>query len=497
MTIDALLGSVLMVAPPDGWLEGSQAWLDDLQPAGVILFKRNLPADFDAARAAIARLHAWATARGETLLVAMDEEGGFVTQTNAWMPTPPSARALAWAAEPAATRAAFHAYGRRLRDLGVDLDFAPVCDVNNNPQNPVIGVRAFGSEPSLVAGYAQAVHDGLREAGVLSCAKHFPGHGDTDVDSHLALPVLPHGRDHLEAVELVPFRALLPHVPVVMVAHLACPQIGDGALPATLSPRIATELLRGELRFDGVAVTDAMDMQGVASQFGYEEAAVRAMLAGCDLLLYCFEIDRPQRARAGLRAALESGRLPRARLEQAAARVERLQSLAAARGDARRAAEPLPEAGADAARYRDLCRQALRVQNPAGWRAIQQRAAAGGRLVLAGWADEPLGRLAERLRGHGAFEVLVQVPDAVSPLEAAPVVAVLAERRPLDAERSAGLRHLALQHEGAGLANLLTPEIDAPFGELFTAILRTADASDAMLDVLADRLVEPLQPRIL
>src|SRR5262245_57544402 len=285
MPLDAKLGRVLMVAPPDGWVDGPQDWLEDLQPAGVILFRRNLPADADTARAAIARLHAWAVARGETLLVAMDEEGGFVNQTSEYMPTPPSARALAWAAPPEETRCAFIAHGRRLRDLGVNLDFAPVCDVNVNPKNPVIGVRAFGSEPALVTAYATAVHAGLSESGILTCAKHFPGHGDTDVDSHLALPVLPHDRSRLDRVELVPFRALLPHVPVVMVAHLACPQVGDGRLPATLSRRITTDLLRGEMGFAGVAVTDAMDMQGVAGQFGDEEAAVRALVAGCDLLL--------------------------------------------------------------------------------------------------------------------------------------------------------------------------------------------------------------------
>jgi beta-N-acetylhexosaminidase len=487
-TVDQLLGKVLMIAPPDGWIDGPQDWLEDLQPAGIILFRRNLPDDAETARAAVARLHAWAVARGETLLVAMDEEGGFVTQTCQWFPTPPSARALAWGSEPEAVQQVFAAYGRRLRALGVNVDFAPVCDVNDNPQNPVIGVRSFGSDPALVAAYARAVHAGLREAGVLSCAKHFPGHGDTDVDSHLALPVLPHGRARLETIELVPFRALLADVPIVMVAHLACPELGDGELPATLGRHVTTDLLRQDLGFSGVAVTDAMDMQGVAAGWGVEEAAVRAMLAGCDLLLYCFDIDKPKQARAALRAALESGRLSRARLEEAAARVERLRAQAVVVADGSEASRPLPPVEADAARCRELCARALRVLDPAGWRALARAAHESNRLVMTGWPEEMVARLAGRLRDRGQA-VDVQRPDAILGPLGAPLLVVLGERRPLAQERVALLRRLALGHPPAALANLLTPEIDAPLVESFTTILRTADASHAMLDVVAERIL--------
>ena len=487
--IEKLLGRVLMVAPPDGWLEGPLDWLDELQPAGVILFKRNLPKTLAAASAGIARLEGWAAARGETLLVAMDEEGGFVTQTDVYMPVPPSARALAWAAGPEATHRAFAAYGRRLRHLGVNLDFAPVCDVNDNPRNPVIGVRSFGTEAGLVTRYALAVHEGLAEAGLLSCAKHFPGHGDTDLDSHLTLPVLHHGRERMEAVELVPFRALLSQVPVIMVAHLACPKLvrdlgapAEGELPATLAHSIATDLLRRELGFTGVAVTDAMDMKGVAGVFGEEEAAVRALLAGCDLLLYCFEIDKPQRARAGLRAALESGRIPRTRLEEAAARVDVLRERAATSPRS----TTLPPEEEDAATYHALCRAALRFENAPAWDALARAAKESRRVQLVGWQEQLLGRLAARLRGRG-FEVGIAAPKAGLPHDAAPCLAVFGERRPLPETLIASLRDLARSHPGAGLANLLTPEVDAQVAPDFTAVVRTADASDAMLDALLDR----------
>ena len=487
---ETLVGRTLMVAPPAGWIEGSTTWLDSLQPAGVILFRRNLPADLEIARRAIARLHAWAAARGETFLVAMDEEGGFVTQTSPWFPVPPSARALAWAAEPDAVQDAFRTYGGRLRWLGVNLDFAPVCDVNVNPNNPVIGVRSFGDDPDRVTAYARAVHLGLREAGLLSCVKHFPGHGDTDVDSHLALPVLQHDRARLERVELVPFRALVAEAPVVMVAHLACPQLGDGELPATLAPRIATQLLRGDLGFAGVAVTDAMDMQGVAAHYGVEEAAVQALAAGCDLLLYCFEIDKPQRAREAVLAALDSGRLPRARVEEAAARVAHLQALAASAGEGVATAPPLGLLADDAARYRDLCARALRVLDPQAWRVFARVARERGGLALVGWPAEVLERLAARVRQHGLDPALHDALAFEEIPPETPVLVVLGERRPLASERVACLRRLALERSPVALANLLTPEIDTPLVESFTTLLRSADHSDAMLEVVAARIAD-------
>lgn len=489
MSLDALIGRVLMVAPPDRWLTGSQAWLDDLQPAGVILFRRHLPDEAEAARAAIARLQAWASARGEILLVAMDEEGGIVTQTSHFMPTPPSARALAWAANPPAVREVFTVYGRRLRALGMNLDLAPVCDVNNNPRNPVIGVRSFGSEPDQITEYARAVQEGLSRAGLLSCLKHFPGHGDTDLDSHLTLPVVSHDRARFDAVELRPFKALLDAAPAVMVAHLACPRLGDGELPATLSVRVTTHLLRDELGFPGVAVTDAMEMQGVAGAFDFDECAVRAMQAGCDLLLYSGELGRVEQAREGLRRGVDSGRLSTARLQEAAGRVDRLRVLAATRGDTPEAARALPALAADAGLYRDLCRAALRVENPDGWRAIARSTRDRGSLRLVGWNVGLLAELAGRLRGRGVRADTATPEEAVS-AETAGVIVVLAERRPLGDEAIEPLRRLARRNPAAALANLLTPEVDAPVSELFAARLRTADSTSTMLDVVVDHWLD-------
>ena len=478
MDVDARIGRILMVAPPDDWLQGSRDWFDDFQPAGIILFRRHLPDDLGTARAAVARLRAWGGDR--PLLIAADEEGGFVTQTSHLFPVPPSARSLAWAASPAEVRGVYCRYGARLRDLGIDWDFAPVCDINDNPRNPVIGVRAFGDTPDLVRDYAGAAQTGLEEAGVLSCLKHFPGHGDTDVDSHLALPVLVHGRDRLDKVELVPFRQLLDAAPAIMVAHLACPELGDGELPATLSPRVSTSLLRHELGFRGVAITDAMEMEGVAGVFGRGEAAVRALLAGCDLLLYCFDLDGVREARAGIRAALESGRLPLAHLRAAAERVEKL-----AHSRATPMASRVSEPEDDTRVYRELCRRALCLENAPGWHMLANRSA-GKRLWLLGWSDDVLRQLSRRLAVHG-IQSECATPDSIAEWPAdAPTLVVLAERRPLAAEAVARLQQIAARSPGAGLVNVLTPEVDVPLRDLFPTRLQTADKSDLMLDVLAE-----------
>jgi len=475
---DASLGRVLMVAPPDDWLQQGSEWFDAFRPAGVILFRRHLPDRLEAARAAIARLHAWAAAQGRKLLVAADEEGGFVSQVRHLFPVPPSARALAWAAPPAEVRRVTARYAARLRALGLGWSFAPVCDVNDNPRNPVIGVRAFGTAPEQVREHAAAAQAGLHDAGLHSCLKHFPGHGDTDLDSHLTLPVLAHGRERLDRVELVPFRALLAGAPAVMVAHLACPELGDGELPATLSPRVSTELLRRELGFSGVAVTDAMEMEGVAGVFGVGEAAWRALAAGCDLLLYCFALSRVEEARDGLAAALAAGRLSAARLEEAAARVERLAAMA------RPPAPELPPPAEDARWYKALCGQALRLEAPSAWKRFWQ-AGEGQTLRLAGWNEEVLLALSQRFEGLG-IPTQCAAPEVLADYTA-PTLAVLAERRPLGASASAALRRLAGGSGPVALANLLTPEVDAPVAAAFPARLQSADRSDLMLDTVVER----------
>ena len=203
--------------------------------------------------------------------------------------------------------------GEQARRCGLNWVLGPVCDVNNNPANPVINVRAWGEDPNSASALAVAFQRGLKQAGVLGCAKHFPGHGDTTSDSHLDLPVLPHSRERLEQIELPPFRAAIAAgVDSVMTAHLVLPEL-DPQQPATLSKAVLTDLLRQEMGFNGLVVTDALVMEAISAQHGAAEAAVLAFEAGADLILMPADADA---AIDGLCEGFSSGRLPLEQLEQ-------------------------------------------------------------------------------------------------------------------------------------------------------------------------------------
>jgi beta-N-acetylhexosaminidase len=206
------------------------------------------------------------------------------------------------------------------RAMGIHVNFYPVLDVNNNPRNPIINIRSFGEDVALVARLGHAYIRGAQENGQLATAKHFPGHGDTSQDSHLELPVIPVGRDRLEQVELPPFRAAIQAgVAAIMTAHIALPQLEpEPGIPATLSSRILTGLLRTELGFRGLIITDAMEMRGIAHHFTPEEATLRAVRAGADIILFPVDVER---SFAALRHAVERGEIPIERIEASARRI--------------------------------------------------------------------------------------------------------------------------------------------------------------------------------
>ncbi|MFV2120151.1 glycoside hydrolase family 3 protein, partial [Streptomyces sp. Act-28] len=293
--------------------------------SSVGLFGRNVDTP-EQLTALTARLRA----ERDDVLVAIDEEGGDVTRLEVRTGSSfPGNLALGVVDDTDLTRAVAHELGRRLAACGVDLNWAPSADVNSDPDNPVIGVRSFGADPELVSRHTVAYVEGMQSAGVAACTKHFPGHGDTSVDSHLATPRIDVDPDTLRARELAPFRAAIAAGSrSVMSAHILLPAL-DPDRPATLSPRILTGLLRRELGYEGLIVTDGMEMRAIASTYGIERGSVLAIAAGADAICVGGGLADEETV-LGLRDALvravRTGELPEERLADAAARVRALAS---------------------------------------------------------------------------------------------------------------------------------------------------------------------------
>ncbi len=256
------------------------------------------------------------------LVIGVDQENGVVSRLAPLVTPLPGAMAIGATGDTGNARKSARVTGEELRALGISLDFAPVADVNVNPANPVIGSRSYGSNPAKVAAMVAAAVDGFHAGGVAATAKHFPGHGDTTVDSHTGLPVIRHSRSQWEKLDAPPFRAAIAHgVDAIMSAHIVMPKLDSSGNPATLSHKILTGLLREKLGFKGVIVTDALDMAGVRKRYGDAEVAVRAVLAGADVLL--MPPDFPKAYNAVLKA-VRSGRIPAARLDASVTRILRL-----------------------------------------------------------------------------------------------------------------------------------------------------------------------------
>jgi len=291
--------------------------------ASVGLFGRNI-----ASPAQLAALTAQLRAERDEVLVAIDEEGGDVTRLEVRSGSSfPGNHALGAIDDVQLTREVAHELGHRLRVCGVNLNWAPSADVNSNPANPVIGVRSFGADPELVARHTAAYVTGLQSAGVAACTKHFPGHGDTAVDSHHALPRIDASRSVVLDRELAPFRAAIAAgTRAVMSAHILIPSL-DPDHPATLSHPVLTDLLRGELGYTGLIVTDGMEMQAIAGTYGIERGSVLAIAAGADAICVgggLADDETVRSLRDALINAVRTGELPEERLADAAERVRTL-----------------------------------------------------------------------------------------------------------------------------------------------------------------------------
>jgi beta-N-acetylhexosaminidase len=267
--------------------------------------------------------------------IAVDQEGGRVQRLGAPVLQLPPMRSIGRIDDPALTEAIARALGGQLSARGFNMDFAPMLDVDTNPDSPVIGDRSFGAEPERVARHGRAFAHGLQAVGVAACGKHFPGHGDAALDSHFALPHVDHDRARLTRVELAPFAALAGELCSIMTAHIVFAALEAGR-PATLSRAAITELLRRELGFGGVIFSDDLRMKAIADQIGIPQAACEAIAAGCDVLLVCDEPELSLQVHAALVA----------RAEQDAAFVDRLRDAAARSLAARRRFPPRALSGA-------------------------------------------------------------------------------------------------------------------------------------------------------
>ena len=293
----------------------------DFSLGGVILFSRNIEEPEQVAELSV---DVQSLASELPLWVSVDQEGGRVARLRKPFTEWPPMAVLGRSDSPELAFRFAAALAAELRAVGITLDFAPVLDIHTNPKNPVIGDRALAENAEAVARLGAAIVKGLQENGVAACGKHFPGHGDTSVDSHKELPVVDHPPDRIRRVECVPFRAAIAaDVAFIMTAHVLVPSL-DEEMPATLSRRIVYAILRDELGFQGVILSDDLEMQALAKSYPVPDAAVHAVNAGCDGLLICSgNVETQVATLEELVHAVEQGRIPYKRLEDAQTRLRR------------------------------------------------------------------------------------------------------------------------------------------------------------------------------
>jgi beta-N-acetylhexosaminidase len=299
--------------------------LRDYGVGHIILFARNVDAPEQVAELVRELQETARDARHEQpLLVAVDQEGGRVARMGPpWTVWPPL-RALGRIGSEDLARRMGEALGTELAACGVRCDFVPCVDVDTNPANPIIGNRAFGDDPDLVGRLGAAMAQGLQSKKVVGSAKHFPGHGDTDLDSHLDLPVVAHSRSRLNDVEIRPFHKVIEaRVATIMMAHVLYPELDD-VLPASLSPAVVQGILRQELGYDGLVLTDDLEMKAVADRWRPGQTAVLAMKAGCDVLPVCNTHEAQVEAMEAAVRAVESGEIRWKDMDDSCGRVRRL-----------------------------------------------------------------------------------------------------------------------------------------------------------------------------
>jgi beta-N-acetylhexosaminidase len=419
------------VVPPP-WL---LRWLDD-GLAGVLLFAANLSSP-EQTRSIVSQLRS----HNPHVLIAVDEEGGIVTRVEAATGSSyPGNAALGAVDDVTVTRSVAQSIGAMLADRGISLNLAPVADLDRNPANPVIGVRSFGADPARVAAHTAAFVTGLQANMIAACAKHFPGHGRAAADSHVTLPSVAATLPELLASDLVPFRAAIEAgVRSVMTAHVVFPAIDE--IPATLSRRLVTDVLRRELGFNGVIITDTLGMAAIGDSAKTASGAIRAIAAGADLICLPAEEAAQQRARDTLAAAVYGGVLSPDRVAEAAARVRALADWA----------HPYPAGAPDPALGAALARRAMLAEGAiTPLRTPPYVLDAGGRMSsqLEDSAGSLLGLLRERLPGTEGIRLtgpadLARLDERIAAAAGRPLVVVVRDAHQHDWQRELLHRSLA------------------------------------------------------
>lgn len=413
LSLEEKVGQLLMVG-----ISGTErtaetaALLSELAPGSLILLGRNVRDPKQLGELTEALQQGARVAR----FVSMDQEGGTVVRLSRGATVFPGAMATGATGSSGLARLEGRVAGAELSALGVNMNLAPVLDVNSNRRNPVIGVRAFGDDPMKVAMLGVAYALGLQESGVAAVAKHFPGHGDSVEDSHRGLPTIKHDLARLKAVELVPFAAAAKAgVDAMMTAHLLFPAIDD--VPATLSKKILTDILRGQLGFEGMVISDDLEMKAVEATIGVGPCAVRSIAAGADQVMIIWHRGNKEASRDALLAAVKSGDLPLARVDEAVRRVLAVKMRRGVIGTIPfMSADPGALASVGNPHHRRVAREIAKRAITLIWNrgaALPCTAAAAPRLVVMSASDDFLAQM--RAVRPGAIEVhLPNKPDAAA-----------------------------------------------------------------------------------
>ncbi len=321
MSLEEKIGQMIMVGVEGTSMDQTaERLIKDRHIGGVIFYKANFSTISDSVKL-VNDLKAANRKGAAPLLLAVDQEGGKIDRMPADFETVPDSRTVGKSNDASLAKALGGLLAAELRAMGLNLDFAPVLDINSNPNNPVIGVRSFGNNAEIVAKMGVAEMQGLQEGGIIAAVKHFPGHGDTSVDSHRELPVVNKKLEELRKFEWVPFRSAIESgVDVVMAAHILFPRI-DNEVPASLSKIIIGDQLRGTLGYDGVVITDEMTMGAIANHYGIVNGSLQAIQAGSDIVMVAHEYSKMQSVYDKLLKSAQDGTLSERRIDESVRRI--------------------------------------------------------------------------------------------------------------------------------------------------------------------------------